>query len=224
MMAVLVLNICVIYMHSTEDCDCSTTIIAASVTLVAVISVIIIINLAVVVFRKRICRRKSELHVEPKTEDGTVRNNPAFEPPVDDVTEEKSQTSVSPQLGEGGQEQRRTMTTINQSDAGVCQSSSATGTEEGAPVSDSVVRNTTGAQAIRSTITRGASMNEESHPSLSVSPTKRKSLSDQVPLSPKTIVSSFGFGSGFGSGNATKPLIKENHGEESDADSDEHTQ
>ena len=86
-------------------------------------------------------------------------------------------------------------------------------------MSGSVVHDATDTQPIEITKTRGASMKEESHPPLSVSASKRRSLSDQVPLSPRVIASSLGFGSGFGSGKVTKLLIKEND-EESDADSD----
>jgi len=181
--------------------------------------------------RKCICRRKSELRVDrvdPRQEDGTVQNNPVFqniELPVRDDIEEKSPTSVSPGPGEEDSEQLRPLAISNQNNASICQSlstqstSSTTSTEEkDASVSGSVVHDTTDSQAIEITTTGGASMKEESHPPLSVSPSKRKSLSDQMPPSPRVIASlGIGSGSGFGS---TNPLIKEND-EESDPDSDE---
>lgn len=205
-------------MHSTEDCDFSTATIAAFVILTTAIIIISII-LVVVVFRKYICRRKSELR---RTEGGTVQNNPAYHNIELPVRDDKSPTSVSPELGEEGPEQGMTVTIINQNDLSTQSKSSITSTEEkGDPVSNSAVHNTTDPQAMKN---RSASMKEESHPSLSVSPTKGRSLSDQIPLSPKTIVSTLGFVAGFVSGYATKPLIKEDAGEESDADSDEHTQ
>ena len=86
-------------------------------------------------------------------------------------------------------------------------------------MSGSGVHDTTNSQPIEIPKTRGASMKEESHPPLPVSPSKRRSLSDQVPLSPRAIASSLGIGSGFGYGKVASPLIKEND-EESGADSD----
>lgn len=89
----------------------------------------------------------------------------------------------------------------------------------GAPVDDSVVDNAASPQATE--ITETGDIKEEFRSPISVSPTKRISslLTDQVPLSPRVIVSSLVFKSGSGEVIFTKPLINENS-EESDVDSD----
>lgn len=160
-------------------------------TLVVVIAAIIIINIVVWALCWRYtCKRKKDLHVDPGTRDGTIQSNPAHqyvELPVRGGSEK-----------EEGSEQGSSADIINQNDASIYRSlstqskgSTTSSEEKGAPVGENIILNCASHQNTKDSET--GSLEKDTHSCSSLSPRKKKSLSDQVPLSPR-LKASLGIG------------------------------